>query len=396
MDKRYQVFISSTFTDLREERQAVITALLQLDAIPSGMELFPAADDDAWTLITKVIDDCDYYLLIIGGRYGSTDPDGVSYTEREFDYAVSRGKPVMAFIHGSPEEIPLGKSDKNQELAERLDAFREKVRNAKHCKFWTSAEGLAGAVALSFSWFLKEYPGEGWVRASEALTPEIRQEISELRLRVSELTSELRTAEVSEATADDFVLAGGDERIAVPLIAKYRTAEDEQAGRRATGEIDQRVSLCWDDVLGAMGPAMLVEATEEELLQRIQVEAIVTARDEGELPEDFEWYSSITAPSNTVLHQCLLQLSGLGMIEPSGRRHAVSDRSKYWTLTDSGRRVVTKLKAFSSKPKSERSGRAKTARPTKQASDKKKPSTKKAAAKTKRPAKKQAAPRAAN
>jgi hypothetical protein len=34
------------------------------------MELFPAADEDQWSLIIGVIDECDYYLLILGGRYG--------------------------------------------------------------------------------------------------------------------------------------------------------------------------------------------------------------------------------------------------------------------------------------------------------------------------------------
>jgi hypothetical protein len=73
MDKRYQIFVSSTFADLQEERQAVMQALLSLEHFPAGMEAFPASDDDAWTLIQGVIDDSDYYVLVIGGRYGSTN-----------------------------------------------------------------------------------------------------------------------------------------------------------------------------------------------------------------------------------------------------------------------------------------------------------------------------------
>jgi hypothetical protein len=46
MEKRYQVFVSSTFSDLQEERQEIIQALLELKCIPAGMELFPAANDD--------------------------------------------------------------------------------------------------------------------------------------------------------------------------------------------------------------------------------------------------------------------------------------------------------------------------------------------------------------
>ena len=68
MEKRYQVFVSSTFEDLKIERQEVMQALLELDCIPSGMELFPAADEDQWSLIKRVIDECDYYIVIIAGK----------------------------------------------------------------------------------------------------------------------------------------------------------------------------------------------------------------------------------------------------------------------------------------------------------------------------------------
>jgi hypothetical protein len=102
MDKRYQVFVSSTYQDLTNERQEVMQALLELDCIPSGMELFPAATDDQWTLIKRVIDDCDYYIVIVGGRYGSLAPDGISYTELEYRYALERKKPIIAFLHKDP------------------------------------------------------------------------------------------------------------------------------------------------------------------------------------------------------------------------------------------------------------------------------------------------------
>ncbi|MGC6738669.1 DUF4062 domain-containing protein, partial [Escherichia coli] len=74
MDKRYQVFVSSTFADLEEERQEVMQALLELDCMPAGMELFPATNSDQWSLIKKIIDDSDYYIVILAGRYGSIGP----------------------------------------------------------------------------------------------------------------------------------------------------------------------------------------------------------------------------------------------------------------------------------------------------------------------------------
>ena len=106
MAKRYQVFVSSTFDDLESERQAVRQSLLELGCIPAGFEPCPAADDDQWTLIKRAIDDCDYYLAIIGGRYGSIGPSGKSYTQIEYEYAISRNKPVIAFLHSEPTALP--------------------------------------------------------------------------------------------------------------------------------------------------------------------------------------------------------------------------------------------------------------------------------------------------
>jgi len=98
MDKRYQVFVSSTYTDLKDERRAIIQTLIEMDCIPAGMELFPAADEEQFQFITRIINDCDYYILIIGGKYGSTTSDGLSYTEREYGYAREIGMKVLSFI----------------------------------------------------------------------------------------------------------------------------------------------------------------------------------------------------------------------------------------------------------------------------------------------------------
>src|ERR1043166_5779579 len=105
MERRHQVFVCSTYEDLIIERQQVIHALLELDCIPAGMEMFPAADEDSWSLIKEVIDDSDYYVVILAGRYGSTTEEHIGFTEREYDYAASVGKPILAFLHEDPSKI---------------------------------------------------------------------------------------------------------------------------------------------------------------------------------------------------------------------------------------------------------------------------------------------------
>ena len=105
------MFISSTYSDLKDERDRVFQTLLGMDCMPAGMELFPALDEEQLKFIKRIIDDCDYYILIIGGRYGSVSPEGVSYTEKEYQYAIEKKIPVLAFLHEKPEDLPASKTD---------------------------------------------------------------------------------------------------------------------------------------------------------------------------------------------------------------------------------------------------------------------------------------------
>src|ERR1700728_3041363 len=160
---------------------------MQMDCIPASMELFPAADEEQWQFIRRVIDDCDYYILIIGGRYGSTTADGVSYSEKEYTYALDRGLRALAFVHDKLDEIPFGKSDIQPELRARLAAFREKVTNGRLVKLWRNPSELPGLVALSLGNTIKVHPAVAWVRGNQVASADVLNELNQLRQRNIEL-----------------------------------------------------------------------------------------------------------------------------------------------------------------------------------------------------------------
>ena len=164
----YKVFVSSTFEDLREERAEVQKALLKLNCLPVGMELFPAADDDTWDFIKQQINDLDYYVVLIGGRYGSLAPDGVSFTEKEFDYAREREVPSIDFIHGDRGAIPFSKTENNPEMRGKLDAFISKIRK-RPVRTFTSPHQLAAEVTASFVDLKRTRPRTGFVRRDEVV-----------------------------------------------------------------------------------------------------------------------------------------------------------------------------------------------------------------------------------
>lgn len=173
--RKFSIFISSTYEDLRDERQALIGVALENGYIPMGMEQFHGAPADQWTVITKYIDECDFYLLMVGGRYGSIDETvDISYTEKEYDYAKKKGIPVLVLIK-DPASITDNKKDKGSEkhdkyeMMRRLDSFRAKVKNEGNTvDFFKDMSSLKYVAAASLR-NATEYVGEnaGWVRYSD-------------------------------------------------------------------------------------------------------------------------------------------------------------------------------------------------------------------------------------
>ncbi|MGL5964394.1 MAG: DUF4062 domain-containing protein [Fusobacteriaceae bacterium] len=131
LKKKYQIFISSTYIDLIEERQAAVEAIVKMGHIPAGMELFKAGKSQ-WQTITKWIDESDIYILILGGRYGSINlAEGKSYTHLEYEYALSQGKPAFALV--LEDDFINKKEQENPELAEvvnkeKYEEFKELVK----------------------------------------------------------------------------------------------------------------------------------------------------------------------------------------------------------------------------------------------------------------------------
>lgn len=165
MEKRYQVFISSTYEDLKEERAKVIQALWELDCIPYGMEVFPATSGTSWEWIEKAIKESDYYILIVGGKYGSIDKEtGISYTQKEYEYAESINIPIIRFLVQDEQELPSKKTEQNPRIKGKLDEFKKLVK-LKQCRFFTSPNNLMAQVSTSLQHLIKENPRGGWIRA---------------------------------------------------------------------------------------------------------------------------------------------------------------------------------------------------------------------------------------
>jgi hypothetical protein len=239
MHKKLQIFVSSTFLDLRHERQAAVSAILENGHIPAGMELFAAGDEEQMRVIRRWIDESDIFLLILGGRYGSLDPkSGKSYTHLEYEYAIDNQKPHFAIaMTDASREVrikngePLG-TLQDLEHADKLREFRSLV-TSKLCKFADDDKDIKLGIWQSIRDLEQRHTFSGWVSsrevpdttktladvaASAKHAADIDDKNRQLEARVRELEEEqLRRQAFEGWTFDELATALSKERIEITL-----------------------------------------------------------------------------------------------------------------------------------------------------------------------------------
>nr|WP_146077661.1 DUF4062 domain-containing protein [Clavibacter michiganensis] len=342
MERRHQVFISSTFADLTDERREIIQSLLEMDCIPAGMEMFPAANEDQMTLIKGVIDECDYYLVVIGGRYGSMSLEGISYTEQEYDYAVEQGVPVMGFVPSHPDSIPQGKTDRNDAAAEKLAAFQAKVQS-RMTKDYKSPEDLGGKVARGLSQLRKTNPRPGWVRGDRAMTPETRTEIAELRAEVERLKRvRAEEAVADDATSLDTSFEHGSDPVKVSWIY-------ESGGNFNRKRVEGASAYVWDDIIKAIGPYVMDEGSDTQLRDAID---LYVAQDVYK--KNRNWPTELNPSlvlTTATWGMVLTQLRALRLVAIGTKKRSTTDKNTYLKLTTAGHNYFVALQAIK-RPKS--------------------------------------------
>lgn len=325
MNKKYQVFISSTYEDLKEERDQAIKAVLEMGHIPVGMEMFSAGDEEQWQLIARQIEATDYYVIIVGHRYGSETDKGISYTEKEYDYAKECGVPTLGFVIDNKAPWPHDKTDNDTIKKDKLDLFKTKVKS-KLVHFWSSKEDLHGKVSISLIKTMNTHPRIGWTRSDEAIGPEITKEISRLSTENANLRKE---------------------------IEKFKKIRDNQANK--TGEVArimfnntrtifvrEKADTSWEDcdnyetelfsIFNYIAPSLINESSNLKIAQDIALGL-----------HGVNYYRSLPIPTN-IASGIIADFVALEVLEPSKKKHPVNDNEKYWTLTSFGRTYIKRAR----------------------------------------------------
>lgn len=317
MAKKYQVFISSTYNDLKEERKNIIDTLLSADCIPAGMEAFVATDSEQFDVIKKVIDLCDYYILIIGKRYGSINiSTGVSYTEMEYEYAKSKGIPVLVF---AMDEASI-KADDSSDNLDKLMAFRTKAMTNRLGSIWKDTTDLVRSVALSIMKAKNEIPRSGWIPATDYDETSLLKQIVRLNSELDELkkiNEELKGKVEIASQIPDLAFEDGIIHI------KCRKMKE------SSGYYDNAVvNTNFKAVFLYISRDLLDVSATEEIIKNSINDFIHTIKAGYYLYE------------TQVVRTILIQLKGLGLVYSKWNK----ENSKlYWALTTKGARMRDEL-----------------------------------------------------
>ncbi len=320
---KYQVFISSTYTDLIEERRKVLDVLLMADCIPAGMEAFVATDLEQFEVIKKVIDYCDYYVLIIGKRYGSISPEtDISYTEMEYDYAISKGIPVLVFALDESVELPKEKVDSDPLQLVKLKKFREKAMTNRMATIWHTPDELTGHLAISIMKAKSEIKRPGWQRAVNYDEASLRRTIMDLQTDNERLYKDVSEKQsIIDSLMEQNNIAFEDCNIKFDY---YYFKTVYSGSKLKSKKVSDNKSIPLVELFKVISLEMLDVAVAEKI--------IVKAIKSKLFKEDNDIYFS----DSQIVKQVLMQLSELKLIYSFW---SDSKSTLFWNLTEKGEKL---------------------------------------------------------
>jgi hypothetical protein len=341
LSRRYQVFVSSTYTDLIEERKQVIQALLTTKCIPAGMELFPAANASQWDLIKRVIDDCDYYILILAGKYGSLGPAGISYTEMEYDYAVAVGKSVLVFFHADLGKLIGEKLELvDPEKREKLMRFTAKAKSNRICQSWTTAEGLGSAIKTALLHAIETDPKPGWIRANTV--PSWRM-VESLRERISELETSSKPKRSQPEGPN------GADWLEIPILVSW--VDTGKPDNRLNESFQTTKQIRWDDTLCHLHLSAGEKNSRLGLLRRFANSVAATFKDDVIRQSTGTPTRVAGQIDGDVFEQVLNTLVARKLLVTTGAPKHVKSKGPYFQLTREGTQRLAEINANKNKNK---------------------------------------------
>lgn len=262
VEKRYQVFISTTYPDMQTARQAMMLPLMDADMVPMSMDLHLEDSHSLMPVAQRMIDDCDYFVVLLGGRYGALSPLGLSFSHREYIFAATKRKPVLALIHDQPHTLPEGAREPTREGQVRRDDFARLLENKVPSYRWREESELAGLVSKVMPEMMRQYPAQGWVRGGGGPAGGSSDDARALRARIAVLEKE-REELLGGSRSVARNLARGSDRVTLDYSCNVYEGGDCKLAMT-------RRELDWDRVFACVAPLMLNPVAEPVMQKALE------------------------------------------------------------------------------------------------------------------------------
>lgn len=182
LDKRYQVFITTSGQEMLPERVVITQTLIGMGFFSWGLEQRTPVTT---AFARRQIDDCDYVLLLLGSQYGEQSVSGISYMHLEYIYAVTKQKPIIVYMHDQPDTRDESLQENNPERKQRFLNFRQQlIDEVEQIVRFKSLKDLESAIRSRMPQMLERYPVVGWVRPQSLQAKQ--DEIDQLRAQLAQ------------------------------------------------------------------------------------------------------------------------------------------------------------------------------------------------------------------
>lgn len=324
LDKRYQVFISTSGAEMQPERIILSQTLVGMGFFSWGLEQRTPLNT---AFARRQIDDCDYVVILLGSQYGEQSVSGVGYMHLEYIYAVTKQKPIIVFMHEDPASRDPSLHDTKPELQEKFREFRQLLQQEADQVFcYRTLRDLEMAVRLNMPQMLERYPVSGWVRPQN--TQALHDEIDQLKAKVAQLERDGGTREV-------------DPFLSLPKVSMHEVFSFEyrmhayQDGNFKELKVQKR--LTWAQLLAILGSTFINPTPEEFFSKRMNEYLNETGLEDAraEMPRA---HAVARAQINIrALHSLKLQMRQNDWIVPSGR----DDRQRLlWQITPKAQKLL--------------------------------------------------------
>ena len=345
MKKKFQVFISSTYLDLVNERQSAVQAVLDAGHIPAGMELFKAGNESQLETIKKWIDDSDVYMLILGGRYGSIEEgSGKSYIQIEYEYAIENEIPVFAVV--LKEDFLNRKAVDSSEVEfreqkhiEEYELFKSLVKS-KIVREVDDEKDIQLAIHATLNEFFNTYDLVGWVRGENVeANAELLSQINELNKehkRVLKLYEEAKS-EIEELRFEgesDLAFEGD----LLEIVGLYKTKQHSSHTGTRTRRHKVNEQVAWDDLFFLWAPRLFAPLNVHEAKSELEAALRDHLKLEGDVRRNFQLNSN-------QFQLIKVQFHALGLINALSVESTGGGAFEFIVITAKGKQYLTKSMA---------------------------------------------------